>query len=71
MGKQKAPAELSGGALRLLREVGFILRPFVGDDKALAIAFLWLCVLLSVALFGGIIYIFMNHYKFQEVSYDR
>ena len=40
-----------------------ILRPFIGDDKALAIAFLWLCMILSVALIGGIIYPLMGLYK--------
>ena len=48
-----------------------ILRPFIGNDKALAIAFLWLCALLSIALIGGIIYIFMDHDKFREVNDAR
>lgn len=40
-----------------------ILSPFIGKDKALAIAFLWLGVLLVTALIGGIIYVLMGRYK--------
>lgn len=40
-----------------------ILSPFLGKDKALAVAFLWLGVLLATALTGGIIYILTGQYK--------
>lgn len=40
-----------------------ILSPFIGRDKALAIAFLWLGLLLTTALIGGIIYILMGRYR--------
>jgi hypothetical protein len=40
-----------------------ILNPFIGKDKALAIAFLWLGILFLTALIGGIIYILIGRYK--------
>lgn len=40
-----------------------LLSPFVGKDKALAIAFLWLALLLIMALIGGIIHMLTGHYK--------
>lgn len=39
------------------------LSPFIGKDKALAVAFLWLGLLLTIALIGGIIYVFMGRYR--------
>ena len=41
----------------------FVFSPFIGKDKALAVAFLWLGLLLAVALIGAIIYAFMGRYK--------
>lgn len=40
-----------------------ILGPLIGKDKALAVAFLWLGLLLTTAFLGGIIYIFGGEYK--------
>lgn len=49
-----------------------ILSPFIGKDKALAIAFLWLALLLIVALIGGIIHLAMGQYKIsQEELLDK
>lgn len=47
------------------REMSIVimLSPFVGKDKALAIALLWFGVLFSTALIGGIIYVFTKQYK--------
>ncbi len=47
-----------------------ILSPFIGKEKALAIAFLWLAVLLLTALIGGIIYGFMgvNKIRLDDLS---
>jgi uncharacterized protein (TIRG00374 family) len=43
--------------------VVFILSPLVGEDNALAIAFLWLGLLLITALIGGVLYMFMGRYR--------
>jgi uncharacterized protein (TIRG00374 family) len=40
-----------------------ILSPLIGNDKALAIAFMWLGLLLTISLIGGIIYVLMGPYK--------
>ncbi|MBL7071310.1 MAG: flippase-like domain-containing protein [Candidatus Omnitrophica bacterium] len=40
-----------------------LLSPFIGKDGALAIAFLWLGLLLTTALIGGIIHLVMGRYK--------
>ena len=40
-----------------------ILGPLIGQDKALAVAFLWLGLLLAIALIGGIIYMFVGKFK--------
>ena len=55
-----------------------ILSPFIGKDKALAVAFLWLGVLLMTALIGGIIYFLIGQYKIKPADvvetggkYDR
>lgn len=47
------------------REMSIVimLRPFIGASAAGAIAFLWLGILLLTSLFGGIVYMFMGHYK--------
>ncbi len=45
-----------------------ILSPFIGKDKALAIAFLWLGLLLTTALIGGIIHLAMGRYKVKTVD---
>ena len=42
-----------------------ILSPLIGREKALAIAFLWLGVLLATALIGGIIHSLMGLYKIE------
>ncbi|MFH0839433.1 MAG: lysylphosphatidylglycerol synthase transmembrane domain-containing protein [Candidatus Omnitrophota bacterium] len=41
----------------------FMLKPFIGESAAGAIAFLWLGLVLLAALLGGIAYMFMGHYK--------
>jgi len=41
----------------------FILGPIIGEDKGLLIAFLWLCLLLTMSLLGGITYALFGKYK--------
>lgn len=48
-----------------------ILSPFIGKDKALAIAFLWLALLLAIALVGGIIHMFTGQYKIRTIDLSR
>ena len=40
-----------------------ILSPVIGKEKALAIALLWLGILLATAVIGGVIYVIMGMYK--------
>jgi len=52
------------------REMSIVimLGPFIGKDKALAIAFLWLALLLTTALIGGIIHLVMGRFKIKAVD---
>jgi len=48
-----------------------ILGPVIGKDKALAIAFLWLGLLLTTALIGGIIYGLMGQHRIRPSTLPK
>lgn len=47
-----------------------VLKPFVGESTAGALAFLWLCILLITNLIGGIVYLFMGFSKVPRISIE-